>query len=96
MDKEHEYREKLKNAHDPEELEKMKKQREEKLKRHKDHPEINYPVRYIKKTKRSFVRSSFGLGLSLNRWSTASIAIVAVNSKLQLQSHVKDNPQMKY
>lgn len=94
MDKEHEYREKLKNAHDPEELEKIKKQREEKLKRHKDHPEINYPVRNIKKTKRSFVRSSFGL--SLNRWSTESIAIVAVNSKLQLQSHVKDNPQMKY
>ena len=44
MNKEHEYRQQLKNAADDEAREKLKKEHEEKLKRHKEHPKVHHPV----------------------------------------------------
>lgn len=43
MNKEHEYREKLKHAN-AEEAERLKKEHEENLKKHKEHPKVNHPV----------------------------------------------------
>lgn len=43
MNKEHEYREKLANANE-EEVARLRKEHEENLQRHKDHPKVNHPV----------------------------------------------------
>ncbi|XP_067939054.1 nucleobindin-2-like isoform X1 [Watersipora subatra] len=43
MNKEHEYREQLKHAADQEAADQLKKEHEEKLKRHKDHPKMHHP-----------------------------------------------------
>ncbi|XP_067939061.1 nucleobindin-2-like isoform X2 [Watersipora subatra] len=44
MNKEHEYREQLKHAADQEAADQLKKEHEEKLKRHKDHPKMHHPA----------------------------------------------------